>query len=219
MKFKEIKPGMVIHCPTEEDARALTEHLKEVGYDVPSLLIHKYYYIGDDLVVTWTDTYPVRPNAQITEFSDLIESDDFSTINKNDCGDIGGWTIKPESPMTAVEVLEWLAKYRGKEDSRKCFGRMYDTDILLNQFTPEEIIQKITAYEAAKKPKPVEVESGYYCRVYTEKETVAQFTDWGIDEQTAKDTAIDMAMKHAEEWDEPTFVDVSFVCRVKEDKV
>ncbi|MCD8396105.1 MAG: hypothetical protein LUD12_02770 [Lachnospiraceae bacterium] len=32
MKFKEIKPGMVIHCPTEEDARALLEHLDSLGY-------------------------------------------------------------------------------------------------------------------------------------------------------------------------------------------
>lgn len=32
IKLKEIKPGMVIHCPTEEEAEELFKHLSELGY-------------------------------------------------------------------------------------------------------------------------------------------------------------------------------------------
>ena len=46
MKFKEIKPGMVIHCPTEENAKELLKHLDALGYvwaDRDKLLTHANY--------------------------------------------------------------------------------------------------------------------------------------------------------------------------------
>ena len=32
MKLKEIKPGMVIHCKTEDEAKELFKHLDSLGY-------------------------------------------------------------------------------------------------------------------------------------------------------------------------------------------
>ncbi len=174
MKFKDnaIKPGMVIHPANEDEENALLEYLESLGYrwiddgspanykpdeDAESIGIR----IEPEMKISWGG----RKFANV-EFSDLIEPyeeiEQLKKIMQNALLEI----VKPEPEMSAVEVLEWLAKYRGKMESKECFGRMYDTDLLLNQFTAEEIVDKITAYEAARKePKPVEVEWVDVCRI------------------------------------------------------
>ncbi|MCD8398126.1 MAG: hypothetical protein LUD12_13275 [Lachnospiraceae bacterium] len=77
MKFKEITPGMVIHCQTKEDARALLEKLEELGYKdnntimSPRINHSRYCRIIDDWGYQWY--CEVGKDIKITEFSDLIE--------------------------------------------------------------------------------------------------------------------------------------------------
>lgn len=87
IKLKEIKPGMVIHCSTEEEAKALFKHLDEVGYtwcggeeldnedtgyeengEKTCYKIHE-----DDTITHCYKEYFLRQGSKITEFSDLIE--------------------------------------------------------------------------------------------------------------------------------------------------
>ena len=97
MKFKEIKPGMVIHCPTEENAKELLKHLDKLGYAwnsgsnlLKDTMYNRYkgetcYYI-ESTGITYGSIGNFQQNEfDITEFPDLLE---------------------PE--LTAEEVLEWL---------------------------------------------------------------------------------------------------------------
>lgn len=86
MRLREIKPGMVIHCKTEEEFKTLKEYLirnfyifksKEIQNDWKGI---KYSYgIGlkeygnatDEISFSDTDFY-LRNGYEITEFSDLI---------------------------------------------------------------------------------------------------------------------------------------------------
>lgn len=85
MKFKEgaIKTGMVIHCPKEEDAKALYEHCDKTYY--PNTWdTHKsdtcYHLCGVKTIQSigyGDDDYYRTRGFSITEFSDLIEPDDY----------------------------------------------------------------------------------------------------------------------------------------------
>ncbi|MCC8163432.1 MAG: hypothetical protein LIO86_09805 [Lachnospiraceae bacterium] len=173
MKFKEIKPGMVIHCPKEEDAVALFNHLESLGYGwLSGCLLDDIGYTYWDVYSDKTgyrlsadktdavaeygdvDSYQAK-GLEITEFSDLIEPENST---QNSTGE------EKSTKMSAVEVLEWLRDnyrdYNG-ELFRDVFGADYTVSELLvkSPLGPAEVVQKITAYEAAKKEsKPVEVE-------------------------------------------------------------
>lgn len=161
MKFKEIKPGMVIHCPKEEDARVLLEHLDRLGYvwcNGASICAaysrwrehcdRTGYQILGDRKGKITNGNVNSYLCKITEFSDLIEPEN-STQNST-----GG---EKSTEMSAVEVLEWLHNVDA-DTIYKVFG-ISRLDEALAYYEVGEIIQKITAYETAKKaPKPVELE-------------------------------------------------------------
>ena len=82
MRLKEIKPGMVIHCKTQEEKKALLEEAERLGYrwtnreKLPTdktidsgMTIHFYNKNGreDYKHITWSDT-----TEGAIEFSDLI---------------------------------------------------------------------------------------------------------------------------------------------------
>lgn len=82
IKLKEIKPRMVIHCPTEEEAEKLLKHLDELGYkwlSGSSLLSKTYYnewveetcyFLERGLRVMYGN---IEEYPEHIEFSDLIE--------------------------------------------------------------------------------------------------------------------------------------------------
>lgn len=132
--------------------------------------------------------------------------------------------LDTSTEMSAVEVLEWLKKASDKDVSDtfyhgKNFGIM-NADDILNDFSSDEIIQKIIAYEAAKKaPKPVEVEYGWYCKVLDEHWLIVDRKEmWEGNEEKAKDEAAEMACQHVIKNGGKAFYRVYSICRVKEGK-
>ena len=82
MRLKEIKPGMVIHCKTEEEKEILIGELDRLGYvwctgdrvahlDVGKKVDTVCYSIGSDKKLTWS-FYSEQSSKTVTEFSDLI---------------------------------------------------------------------------------------------------------------------------------------------------
>lgn len=79
MRLKEIKPGMVIHCKTEEERNILLNKLEEQGgfewkYTGVNPTGHDYgfLYLHIDVNSKLTQGYEAPENCIITEFSDLI---------------------------------------------------------------------------------------------------------------------------------------------------
>ncbi|MCD8124256.1 MAG: hypothetical protein LUE23_04355 [Lachnospiraceae bacterium] len=232
MKFKSITPGMVIHCPKEEDARALLEHLDELGYRWRGggTLSKTLYDEGSTYYLNLEPgySYPlnimhgcyenaIKRNIDVTEFSDLIEPDSVNEPNTSS----NAQSDNSNAQMSAVEVLGWLKNnYRDEHVFTEVFGKYFRAESMLLDYQPQEIIERITAYEAAKAPKPVEVEWGYRC--YIDKSnigrTVNEYILWGVNEQAAKDDVIDKALKYTKETGEQVIAGVTFICRVKEGK-
>lgn len=143
MKFKEIKPGMVIHCPTQENADELLKYLDELGYKWLSgrSLLKKTYYnewvektcylleIGFRVTYGNVDEY-----AEYIEFSDLIE---------------------PE--LTAEEALEWIGEHYFDDEYTAIFGD-YDISDIIKTYGKEEFKSRIAKWKADHEPKEPEVE-------------------------------------------------------------
>lgn len=84
MRLKEIKPGMVIHCKTEEEANILAVELDKLGYSwvtgqkLPNDSVFKNHiniclFLRRTGEVTWCDFESAMVRKEtITEFSDLI---------------------------------------------------------------------------------------------------------------------------------------------------
>ncbi len=269
MKFKEIKPGMVIHCPTEEDARVLIEQFDKLGYKwetgkpiSPSYCTEWYRFGADthyftyiDKTISYKHTLAINHDISITEFSDLIESDNSSV------GSLGNWVQKinahglligykcrycgqvsqnhskfcqycgkdmydgspinsdTDSPMSAAEALEWFAE-ADCHILAEIFDGWRDVDDILGQFTAKEIVDKITAYEAAKKAqKPVEVEYGWYFEIfrYATSDEILDYKEmWGVDKDTAEKKAAEKAKQYVMKHGGQASYNVCGICRAKE---
>ncbi|MCD8068505.1 MAG: hypothetical protein LUE87_06420 [Lachnospiraceae bacterium] len=232
MKFKEITPGMVIHCPREQDARTLLKHLEDLKYDVSDAVkIHAYarykektcFYINPNITVSYGDDdfYATdknfrehEGNLKITEFSDLIEHDE-KPIEANDLAN-------PKTEMCAAELLEWL-RMASERQYHEVFGVYIceASQVIYSDYEIGEIINKITAYEAAKKaPKPVEVEEGYWYEVFesVSMDKIASKKMWGYTWDETNQLAIKIANDYTKEHGCECRMDMQYICRVKEDK-
>ena len=115
MRLKEIKPGMVIHCKSDEEKKALLEEAERLGYvwtdkscptdfqafEQTGMTIH-FYNSG---FIAWTNK-----TKGATEFSDLI---------------------MPE--LTAEEAIEWLAQHRLDDEYENAFGFASPFDEIINE--------------------------------------------------------------------------------------
>ena len=84
MRLKEIKPGMVIHCPTEDEAEELLEYLDGLGYKwytgkkLTSATFYEFngrntcYHVEKDFMIAFGSVNETISKS-ITKFSDLIE--------------------------------------------------------------------------------------------------------------------------------------------------
>ena len=69
MKLKEIKPGMVIHCNSQEEYERLNEETQRLGLKgLPTSFSQDIVYVIHEYVVLWN----YAKNCNYTEFSDLI---------------------------------------------------------------------------------------------------------------------------------------------------
>ncbi len=282
MRFKEnaIKEGMVIHCPKEDDAKALLEYLKELEYvwhsgdeiDSNDTRYKAYeentcYDIGycgnKKIVFSDISFYKSERERSITEFSDLIEPDDVDLVRRSDVMQTiekvfnnysMTWSLDnpydglagnvPQAirdiptackvkrlddedepaEMTAVEIVDWLAKnYYNEKIMAEAFGDDSCLDELGEKLGAQEIIDKITAYEAKQKaPKPVETEWVDVCRIIKVK---ADGTKKCVYEEDIPnemclgvlDAGADILKKYISEHDGEYIATVESVCRVKKE--
>lgn len=213
MKFKEIKPGMVIHCPTEENAKELLKHLDELGYvwnSGSNLLKDTMYsrykgeicYCIESVGITYGSIGNFRQSEfDITEFSDLLE---------------------PE--LTAEEAVEWLAKHYYDNEYKNAFGLDYNMDELLEDMTPSEIVAKIAQWKADHEKKEPEVEWVDICRIIEnlpdgrkkcvyEEEIVSELPSGGDEKEKIEEVLKRYCMEH-----EGNFFAVhEIICRIKEE--
>ena len=143
MRLKEIKPGMVIHCKTQEEKKALLEEAERIGYRWSGLAkrptdktiqsgstLHFYDKNEncDFMHITWSDD-----TDGVTEFSDLILPELtaeeaiklFGEICKGSCQACPLYAVEPyeacenlcyENPEKIVEILaQWKANHEKKE--------------------------------------------------------------------------------------------------------
>lgn len=98
MKLKEIKPGMVIHCNTEEEKKILLDSVKEKGYVFQCLSLNGNQEMAEHNFLTEATCLYVHDGKIITWSSS--ESDDYITHEFSD--------LIIEEEMSAEEMIEWL---------------------------------------------------------------------------------------------------------------
>ena len=151
MRLKEIKPGMVIHCKTEEEAKGFIQFLREKGFkwnggkdllknnhflDYHEMTCYKVYE-GEYLTVGSFGWFTDR-NETVTEFSDLII---------------------PE--LSAKEVLETIGEICKEYALNGCIKCPLDCKCNPTKYSSEKIIEICTKWREEhpkEEEKKVEVE-------------------------------------------------------------
>lgn len=152
MKLKQIKPGMVIHCPEQEQAEELLKHLSEMEYkwaggskltETNHCLYRQStcYEIYDIDIGYGSIEFFQKNNRPVTEFSDLIQ---------------------PE--LTAAEAIAWLGENYIDGEYEKVFGKDYHFDKLTKKFSAKEIVEKIEQHLFGEETEP-EYEHVDICRI------------------------------------------------------
>ena len=153
MKLKEIKPGMVIHCKTEEEANILFKEFVRLGYrwfngkDIFNTYFENHedgygYHIHEDGTVTYDNIKyfknKVPKCGEITPFSSLI-------IEEKTCED---------GLNEAWEFVRKISNISYKELSN-IFGVSMENPWgeLIDKHSASEAIAKLEAYEAEKQIK------------------------------------------------------------------
>ena len=135
MKLKEIKPGMVIHCNSQEEYERLNEETQRLGLKgPPTSFSQDIVYVINEYVVLWN----YAKNCNYTEFSDLII---------------------PE--LSAEEAIEWLVKNYDNGIYKEAFGVDCLMNHLLDNMTPSEIAEKISKWKSDHEKKEPEIEWVY----------------------------------------------------------
>lgn len=152
MILREIKPGMVIRCKNDEEKQALLEEAERLGYrwhgygEMPTdetigsgCTIHFYDKKSYEnyKCITWSDK-----TEGVTEFSDLI---------------------LPEP--TAEEVVEWLVENYEDGTYKEVFGKDYLFSNLLEDMTPDEVVEKIAKWKSDHEKKELEIQTVDICRI------------------------------------------------------
>lgn len=163
IKFKEIKPGMVIHCPTEEEAEELFKCLNELGYKWDSgmaLESGRTNYTHHDV---WKDRtcYGIYEHGRIT----------FGNIDAF-CGskwEVVEFSELVEPELTAEEAIRLLADIcHNMGCFRGCPIGKIKSSQSCNEFrrdNPEKVMKVLRKYKADHEKKEPEVEWVDICRI------------------------------------------------------
>lgn len=142
MKLKEIKPGMAIHCKTEDEYKKLGEEVQKLGFGQMPIRFNEGSFLGDyvyiitDDGVFWSDV----TRREYIEFSDLIIPD-----------------------LTAEEVLGILSEIRNCK-GRDCFGCTLNVNSLCGDnhgvcvSDKEKILQICEQWKSDHEKKEPEIE-------------------------------------------------------------
>lgn len=154
MRLKEIKPGMVIHCKSDDEKKALLEEAERLGYvwystkEKPTersvcdigCTIHFY---GKGTSIFSADykhiTHSCQTGDSVIEFSDLI---------------------MPE--MTAEEVLDWISEHYRDKEWIKCFGTNYCMDEVVERLGVDNVISKIAQWKSDHEKKEPEIKTEWF---------------------------------------------------------
>lgn len=164
MRLKEIKPGMVIHCRTDKEIKAISD-AGFTGYlsqDITRYMIPEcYVIIRENNTADWTNDFETAADfGKITEFSDLI---------------------LPE--LTAEEAVEWLGKHYNDFSFEEAFGYEYTMSNILSEMTPGEVVEKIAQWKSEHEKKEPEIETVDICRII---EVLPDGTKRCVHEETIK---------------------------------
>lgn len=152
MKLKEIKPGMVIKCDTEEEYRLLMEELERLGYT----------WVVTENKPTKSNHYPNATKISKNCYRNIsfTDSSDYFTHNFSDI-------IIHEEEMSAEEAICWLMNGYMDERFSECFGNIYNGDLtaVLDNFSAVDIVKNIKQWKADNEKKEIEVEWVDMCRI------------------------------------------------------
>ena len=151
MRLKEIKPGMVIHCKTQDDLKVLSDagisscfgsRIDE--YMRPACFV----IIGDNDEADWTIKMELAlEHGKITEFSDLIIPDltaeEVLQVINDICNTYSNcsYDCKKECPFCNGYCKEWMAKH------------------------PEETVAICAKWKSDHEKKKPEIETVDICRI------------------------------------------------------
>ena len=193
MRLKEIKPGYV-HCKTEEEANMLFEYLKVRGY---------YWASGEALT---GETYFWKYKEETCYHLSLVRSLGYEKREK-----LKGANIVELSDfieLSAEEIIKWLCdNYTESKAMSECFGKDFSFMDLIENFSSETIVKKISDYVIRYEKKIPEVEWGY--AVYCENNQ--------IDFRLIEDEAIKICEENVKQHDSKTYR-YERACRVKNSK-
>lgn len=183
MRLKKIKPGMVIHCKTEEEAKKLIEESYKQGYEwngngsVDDTFWNYYekmcYRFENDIKITYErleyfiDEYGAN---RITEFTDLIEPElsaeevlqiisEICTGRRcTDCpiGTENCITNKLSDKHRVVEICQqWKSEHEKKEPEVEWVYRVFGAENFGEKFfdTEEEAIERCEELAKSQKTK------------------------------------------------------------------
>lgn len=143
MKLKEIKPGMAIHCKTQEEYKRLDEEVRNLGFgrlpirfdNIPFSSNYVYVITEDD--VFWNDV----THREYTEFSDLII---------------------PE--LTAEEVLQTCVEICNGIGCGEC--PMYTGNCFMNlDSDKQKVVEICQQWKSDHEKKELEIETVDICRI------------------------------------------------------
>lgn len=183
MRLKEIKPGMVIHCKTQEEKKALLEEAERIGYRWSGLekrptdkaiisgsTIHFYDKNEncDFMHITWSNY-----TDGVTEFSDLIlpeltAEEAIKLFGELCIGSCQGCPLHRvddyenccsfcfDNPEKAVELLaQWKSEHEKKEPEIEWVYRVFGAENYGEKFfqTEEEAIKRCEELAKSQKTK------------------------------------------------------------------
>ena len=149
MKFREIKPGMVIHWKTGDEKVALLEELERLGYEWYGTHRKATYACDDEDLGHAIHVYNDNGWKNITNSNRVDEvTHEFSDL------------IIPE--MSAEEAIEWLVKNYDNGIYKEAFGVDCLMNHLLDNMTPSEIAEKISKWKSDHEKKEPEIETEWF---------------------------------------------------------
>ena len=167
MKLKEIKPGIVIHCNSQEEYERLNEETQRLGLKgLPTSFSQDIVYVIHEYVVLWN----YAKNCNYTEFSDLIIPEMSAEEVLQICSEIcrsGSCDICPmgeeycfsETESDKKKIIEicqqWKSDHEKKEPEIEWVYRVFGAENNGEKFfqTEEEAIKRCEELAKSQKSK------------------------------------------------------------------
>ena len=142
MKLKEIKPGMVIHCNSQEEYERLNEETQRLGLKgLPTSFSQDIVYVIHEYVVLWN----YAKNCNYTEFSDLI--------------------VPEMSAEEAFSIYKDICKHYFSCEECPLSNPAYTNCGMFIRDNSEKAIDIMGKWKSDHEKKEPEIETVYVCRI------------------------------------------------------